>query len=132
MNNFTFDNLVALYVFLLLLFQVKRELPRWLREPIIIRAGAGLRQEGDEDDDDDAVMKLLDEDLRETLRQNKIFHFFPGLLTSIRAHHFSLNVFLFVHSMCVCVCVCVCVSIFCSSRLGKVWGWGDSRPWGRG
>lgn len=76
---------------------MKRELPRWLREPIIIRAGAGLRQDdGDDDDHDDTVMNLLDEDLRKTLRQNEILHFFPGLHTHICEHHLSSNVFVFV------------------------------------
>lgn len=88
----------SLYNLLVLIFQVKRELPRWLREPVIIKAGAGLRQDDcDDDDHDDAVMNLLDEDLRKTLRQNEILHFFPGLRTHICAHHLSSNVFIFVH-----------------------------------
>ena len=88
----------SLHNLLVLIFQVKRELPRWLREPIIIRAGAGLRQDdGDDDDHDDTVMNLLDEDLRKTLRQNEILHFFPGSRPHICAHHLSSNVFIFVH-----------------------------------
>ncbi|KAL8624750.1 hypothetical protein ACOMHN_002445 [Nucella lapillus] len=60
---------------------VKRQLPDWLANPTIIGGGLKKRKTGEsgekEDEEDEALMKILDDDLKRSLQEDGIESFFP-------------------------------------------------------